>query len=67
MGQQDAGVRLLVGLGNPGDQYSRTRHNVGEQWLRRLATRFGIPLTEDRKFKGELGRGDILGLSLIHI
>lgn len=54
-------LRLVVGLGNPGDQYARTRHNVGERWLRSLAARFGVSLNPERKFKGELGRGDILG------
>ena len=54
-------IRLIAGLGNPGAHYARTRHNIGAVWLELLAQRFGIALTEDRKSKGFLGRGDMLG------
>jgi len=54
-------IRLIAGLGNPGTRYARTRHNIGAVWLELLARRFGITLAEDRRAKGALGRGDILG------
>lgn len=54
-------IRLVAGLGNPGARYERTRHNVGMAWLQRLAGRFRLPLSPERKFRGVVGRGDILG------
>lgn len=57
-------LKLIVGLGNPGQQYERTRHNVGAVWVQTLAEASGIALVEDRKFKGKIGRGTVAGHDL---
>lgn len=49
-------VQLIVGLGNPGQQYQYTRHNAGAWLVERLASRFNTSLKHEAKFSGSTAR-----------
>ncbi|ADC63297.1 aminoacyl-tRNA hydrolase [Allochromatium vinosum] len=57
----DAGIQLIVGLGNPGAQYEATRHNVGFWWVEAIARAQGESFRAEPKFLGELARVRIAG------
>lgn len=49
-------IKLIVGLGNPGDKYIDTRHNAGEWLIERLARHFNVSLNPESKFFGKTAR-----------
>ena len=50
------GLKLIAGLGNPGADYSATRHNAGFWFVDRLAEGHKARFAADKKFFGELAR-----------
>lgn len=55
----DADIRLIVGLGNPGKEYAETRRNIGFWTMNRLARRHGIDFSSAGK--ASLAEGTIDG------
>lgn len=57
-------VKIIVGLGNPGDKYAATRHNIGFMAIDYLADQYGIKV--DRiKFKGLYGEARLGGQKVL--
>jgi PTH1 family peptidyl-tRNA hydrolase len=57
-------LRLIAGLGNPGPEYSETRHNAGFWFVDACARKFGIPLSDESRFSGKAGRTRLDGLDV---
>lgn len=55
------GIELIVGLGNPGQQYRFTRHNAGAMFLETLCDDYRGELRPEAKFYGMAGRITIAG------
>jgi PTH1 family peptidyl-tRNA hydrolase len=49
-------IKLIVGLGNPGQEYDRTRHNAGADFVFELARQFNAQLIPDNKVFGLTAR-----------
>lgn len=55
------GIDLIVGLGNPGQQYENTRHNAGAWFVESIARKYSETLKNDPKYKGHTARIRING------
>ena len=57
---------IVVGLGNPGLRYSKTRHNMGFMTIDRLADKLGIKVNR-LKFKAKVGDGIVSGHKVVFV
>ncbi len=54
-------IKLIVGLGNPGQKYEKTRHNVGFLFIDQLASNQSLSLKDNNKFYGLASKADLYG------
>ena len=57
--------RLIVGLGNPGAEYSETRHNAGFWFCERLADTLGVRFSHESRFHGLVANAREAGMWLL--
>ena len=54
--------KVFIGLGNPGDQYNKTRHNLGYEFLDHLSKRYQFTeFKHESKVLGSLSKSILLG------
>jgi len=58
------GLRLIIGLGNPGPEHARTRHNAGFRFVDALAQQAGARFGLEGKLFGETAKVEVAGRNL---
>lgn len=48
-------VKMIVGLGNPGSKYEKTKHNIGFMAIDNIVKNLDVTFTDDKNFKAEIG------------
>lgn len=48
-------VKMIVGLGNPGSRYEKTKHNIGFMAIDNIVKNLDVTFTDDKNFKAQIG------------
>lgn len=48
-------VKMIVGLGNPGSKYEKTKHNIGFMAIDNIVNNLDVTFTDDKNFKAQIG------------
>lgn len=59
-------MKIIFGLGNPGDKYAGTRHNVGFEIVEKIKETWNFPdFKFNKKFNAEISKGDVEGKEIL--
>lgn len=48
-------VKMIIGLGNPGSKYEKTKHNIGFMAIDNIVKNLDVTFTDDKNFKAQIG------------
>ena len=61
MAERSIDLKAIVGLGNPGSEYTETRHNAGFWFVEELAASCVSSFNTEKKFHGEVSKINLAG------